>query len=240
LLRKLAAPVPPEIRHDAYVAGKATAAARWLRSVPAAMPDDVFPGVDGLSLTMQHHFEPRGLPYGDAYVLSLITAAVEPEQIFEIGTGTGHGTLVMLRQAPGAHVDTLDLGAQEDASLGTAVGDRPIEAGVVGEAWRGTEYEPSVDQHFGDSATFDFSPFEGRNDLVFVDGAHTADYVEKDTRTALRLVKPGGTIVWDDCHLVHAGVSRTLVGFRKQGYPIQRMAASRLAVLRVPGAPSSP
>ena len=93
----------------------------------------------------------------------------------------------------------------------------------------------SVQQHFGDSATFDFSPFEGSCDLVFVDGAHTADYVEIDTRTALRLVRPGGTIVWDDCHLIHAGVPKTLTRFLKEGHPIRRMASSRLAVLRVPG-----
>jgi predicted O-methyltransferase YrrM len=216
------------------MAARATASSRWLRHIPRAVPEELFPGIDDLSVTMQHQFEPRGLPYGDAYVLSLITAYVKPERIFEIGTATGRGTLVMMRQAPEARVDTLDLGAQEDASLGTEEGDHPIDVGVVGEAWRDTPYADSVHQHFGDSATFDFSPFEGRCDLVFVDGAHTEDYVATDSRTALRLARPGATIVWDDCALVHAGVPKVLHGLRRAGHPVYRMAASRLAVLRVP------
>lgn len=33
---------------------------------------------------------------------------------------------------------------------------------------------------------------------VFVDGAHDADSVERDTRLALRLVAPGGVVAWHD------------------------------------------
>lgn len=232
LTRRLASPLPPEIRHQAYVAGRATAAARWLRQIPMVMPQELFPELDDLSITMEHRFEPRGLPFGEAYLLSLVTAAVQPDRIFEIGTATGRGTLAMLRQAPAAKVDTLDLGAQEEASLGTEAGDHPIEPTVVGEAWRDTPFEASVLQHLGDSATFDFSPFEGNYDLVFVDGAHTLEYAARDSQTALRLVRPGGTIVWDDCHLVHAGVPHALHDLRGAGHPVQRFIGSRLAVLR--------
>lgn len=35
-------------------------------------------------------------------------------------------------------------------------------------------------------------------DLVFVDGAHDAESVERDTRIALKAVKPGGAIAWHD------------------------------------------
>lgn len=38
----------------------------------------------------------------------------------------------------------------------------------------------------------------GWYDLVFVDGAHDAESVERDTRIALKAVKPGGAIAWHD------------------------------------------
>jgi len=142
-------------------------------------PKDLFPAVDELAVTMQHEYEPRGLPYGDAYVLPLITAAAAPKRIFEIGTGTGRATLAMLRQAPDAQIDTLDLGTQEGASLGAEEGDLPI----------------------GDSAAFDF-------------------------------IRPGGTIIWDDCHLMHAGVSKALLQLRRDGHSVHRLTGSRLAILR--------
>ena len=39
---------------------------------------------------------------------------------------------------------------------------------------------------------FDFSPYERSIDLVFVDAAHDYSHRLADSRTALRLVKPGG------------------------------------------------
>ncbi len=54
-------------------------------------------------------------------------------------------------------------------------------------------------QHLqGDSRAFDFSPYAGKMDLVFVDGDHHYDSVVEDTRTAFRLIRPGGVIVWHD------------------------------------------
>ncbi len=37
-------------------------------------------------------------------------------------------------------------------------------------------------------------------DLVFIDGQHDAESVERDTRLAARCVKPGGVIAWHDWH----------------------------------------
>jgi len=233
--KTLTARVPPELRHQVYLVRRGAAAARYLRHLPTAPAEQLFPGIEELEINMQHRFENRGLPHGDAYVLSLITAYLRPGRIFEIGTGTGRATLLMLRQAPGALVDTLDLGDDNRAELGSERSDLPIEGSRVGEAWLGTEYAGRVSQHFGDSARFDFSQFGAEMDLVLVDGAHTADYAARDSRTALRLVRPGGTIVWDDCHLMHAGVSKALVDLRRAGHPVYRVANSRLAALRVAG-----
>jgi predicted O-methyltransferase YrrM len=219
-------------RHQVFLLRRAARSARNLRLLESATLGDLFPGVNDLEVAMRHNFRPRGLPHGDAYVLALITASVAPARIFEIGTGTGEGTLLMARNAPGARIDTLDLGAQEDASLGEQRGDAPLGADAVGAAFQGTEFERSITQHLGDSAKFDFTPFAGQMDLVFVDGAHTADYVRADSLAAFALLAPGGTVVWDDCHLYHPGVSEGLAELRKEGRPITRIETSRFAALR--------
>jgi hypothetical protein len=207
-------------------------AARYLPRLPSALLEDLFPGVEGLTISMQHQVSRRALAHGEAYVLSLITAYLRPKRIFEIGTAKGQGTLLMARQAPEARIDTLDLG-QGPPSLRPQRDEPPIsDADVVGEAFRGTPHDQVITQHFGDSATFDYEPFKGRIDLVFVDGAHTYDYVRADSSTALELLAPGGVIVWDDCSYVCPGVSRALLQLRKSGKPIYRVHGTSFAVMR--------
>ena len=49
-----------------------------------------------------------------------------------------------------------------------------------------------------DSAKFDPTPYESKMDLVFVDGAHSADYVRNDSEKGWRMLRPGGVLVWHD------------------------------------------
>jgi predicted O-methyltransferase YrrM len=227
------------IRHQLFLARRAVACARHLRHLPAVVLGDAFPGIDELEITVGHRFRPRGLPHGDAYVLALIVAYLQPARIFEIGTGTGEATALMARQAPGARIDTLDLGARP-AALGTQRGDLPLEAQSVGEAFRDGPWASSIHQHLGDSAGFDFSPFHGRTDLVFVDGAHTARYTLNDSRAALAMAGERGVVLWDDCHLHHPGVSRALVGARRRGTAVARLADTRFALWQGAGSPRTP
>lgn len=100
------------------------------------------------------------------------------------------------RDQPWAH----DLDASSATALDLASDDhhffRPDEA--TGEAFHDTPEAERITQLWGDSATFDFSPYEGKVDLVYIDGAHTYDYVKADTANALRMLSPTGMIVWDD------------------------------------------
>jgi hypothetical protein len=51
----------------------------------------------------------------------------------------------------------------------------------------------------GNSLDFDFSPYAGKFDLVFVDGDHHYESVKKDTENAFRLLKDDSAmIVWHD------------------------------------------
>jgi predicted O-methyltransferase YrrM len=55
--------------------------------------------------------------------------------------------------------------------------------------------------HIGhDSKTFDYTPYLGTCDLVFIDGDHSYDGVRSDTERAFRLLRDDrSVIVWHDC-----------------------------------------
>ncbi len=57
----------------------------------------------------------------------------------------------------------------------------------------------------------------GIADLVFIDGAHDSDSVERDTRTAARLLKPGGIVVYHDAHYDTVREAWSRVGFTPDG-----------------------
>ena len=57
----------------------------------------------------------------------------------------------------------------------------------------------NVTHLFGDSATFDWTPYIQNCDLIFIDGDHSTEAVERDTQTALKLRKNTNSIlVWHD------------------------------------------
>jgi predicted O-methyltransferase YrrM len=136
-------------------------------------------------------------------VLAALCRAVEAKTFFEIGTNRGRTAWSVARNNPQCHVYTLDLpdkAALENVALDIHQSDRNFFAGEWdrGEAFRDTPEAERITVLHGDSATFDFTPFAGQMDVVFVDGAHTYAYVKSDTENALALLAAGGTIVWDD------------------------------------------
>lgn len=146
----------------------------------------------------------RNVSWDDGNITLLeLTAAVKlikrynPRKIFEIGTFNGRTALNMAcNTAEGAIVYTLDL---------------PEKNGRAGARFHGADCENKIIQLFGDSAAFDFSPYENSVDLVFVDGAHTYDYALSDTEKALKLLKNGrGIILWHDYSWVWPDVTRAL------------------------------
>jgi Methyltransferase domain len=135
----------------------------------------------------------------------LLLAALSKElgcrSFFEIGTNRGRTAWTVARTDPALEVLTLDvpLGAQ-DTALELAADDRRFFRGEdwCGEAFRDTPEAERITQLWGDSATFDFAPYTGRIDFVYIDGAHTYDYVMRDTQSALSILSPAGVIAWDD------------------------------------------
>lgn len=154
--------------------------------------------------------EVREASGGDGSISALELIAViklikthHPHRLFELGTFDGRTTLNMAaNSAPEAEVFTLDLpkSASHSAQLRLEVSDRKyIDKDISGAKYRGTEFESKIHQVFGDSASYDFAMFFGTMDLVFVDAAHSYEYVLNDSKIALKLLREtGGVILWHD------------------------------------------
>jgi hypothetical protein len=135
-------------------------------------------------------------------------------------------------------VFTLDLPADERAAFALAPGERQYvdkpQPGArfraCGSAWQAAARR--ITQLLGDSATFDWTPYEGRAGLVFVDGSHAYDYVREDSATALRLVAKGGLVLWHD-YGRWEGVSRALEELEAEcGLGLRHIAGTSLVVWR--------
>lgn len=140
------------------------------------------------------------------YELAVINALVATRpvgQALEIGTFDGRTTLNLAAHMPtDGRVYTLDLPPEQvnQTNLSIAHGDEKfIVKNESGARFKGRPEAARITQLYGDSASFDFSPYAGKMDLVFIDGAHSYDYVISDTKHALALIKSGrGLLLWHD------------------------------------------
>jgi hypothetical protein len=103
---------------------------------------------------------------------------------------------------------------------------------AVGRQYRGTPYEASIRQVFGDSARLDWDRLGGNFDLVFIDGSHSYDYVISDTNNALAHVRPGGVLIWHD-YVMLKDASTALDDF-PGAINVRQVAGTRLAVATTP------
>lgn len=135
--------------------------------------------------------------------LCRLVRALQPKRLFELGTFDGRTTLNLAANVPqNAVVFTLDL---PRSSVATSVARihrhevRYADKAESGSRFRGTDAERKIVQLEGDSGKFDFTPYYGTMDFVFIDASHTFDYVVNDSLHALGMMRPsGGTIVWHD------------------------------------------
>ena len=179
-------------------------------------------------------------------IINRLVKYTEPLAIFEIGTFDGRTTLNMASHAPpGASVFTLDLPPSEvdDTALGIEFGDRLyIEKAASGSRFSRSDMASRIEQLYGDSATFDFGRFEQKIDFLFVDGAHSYEYVLKDSETAMRLVRPGGVILWHDYlpagPTAWPGVTKALEELQTRDPrfgTLRHIAGTTIVIMQVPG-----
>ncbi len=147
---------------------------------------------------------PGGTSDTEAWVLAVL--AKRAKNIFEFGTCTGKTTYLMALNAPDdAVVTTLTLGpdqvetySQEATDSEKSVKDAITESVFTEFLYTNTPVEHKVRQLFMDSKKLDESQYAGKMDLIFVDGSHAYSYVVSDTQKALKMLAPGGIVLWHD------------------------------------------
>jgi predicted O-methyltransferase YrrM len=132
------------------------------------------------------------------------------KNIFEFGTFTGRTTYQLALNLP------------DDGSIHTLDIQRDVEQGhlfkkgygnyTVGSDFYAAEEKirRKIHQHLGNSVVFDYRNWFGQIDLVFIDGGHQYPVVHSDSRNALKMVRPGGIIVWDDYGIFWPEVRKAL------------------------------
>ena len=201
-------------------------------AIPAATFAELFPEFVTANLTVSRADVDRhswNVRLHEAIYLGQMVAALGARQIFEIGTFDGGTTRTLAEQSPAdAVVHTIDLPESAFDATQTPNG---FTGARVGEKHRASPAAGKVRQIRADASSFDFEPFAAAMDFVFVDAAHDYPHGVADSRTALRLVRPGGVVVWHDFEpywsgLVHAICEATA------GRPLRKLSGTSMAVLR--------
>jgi predicted O-methyltransferase YrrM len=180
-------------------------------------------------------------------VISGIIKKETPRRIFEIGTFDGRTTLNMAYSSEqDCEIFTLDLpsNGRNETKHRLATYDRTlVDKQPVGNRIVTSDLlcKRKITQLYGDSATYDFTPYYHTCDLVFVDAAHDYENALNDSRTAVQLIgNRNGVILWHD-YKPNCDVVRALNTLREL-YPELKMfqiAGTTLAYCRVLGGDSS-
>jgi hypothetical protein len=107
-------------------------------------------------------YEDGMLPSGQMMVLLAVAVAEQPKEVLEIGTFMGHTTRALAENLHSATIHTIDLPEsftpEEDRVTDILKDDlHLIRRRVVGQEYRGAPCEVHIRQHFGDTATWDFT-----------------------------------------------------------------------------------
>jgi len=209
------------------------------RLLPVRGLGELFPGIQSTEVRFPVSLlEGRGewtLPLAELSTLIAICSHTRPRRIYEMGTYTGTATLAMAMNTPrSTEIFTLDLDPAETAALGLTPDGTDASRFIVGSSYRGTPFESRVCQLTGNTMTFDHSPYYRTMDLVFIDANHTYPFVKNDTENAFKLLRSGGSIIWDDYawderHPECAGVTQCLNELAPSR-PVFQIRGTRLAI----------
>jgi predicted O-methyltransferase YrrM len=176
--------------------------------IPDLLLCQIFPpAIEEESIVMQRFLGKWGNLSVEAVAkICLICRWLKPRLVFEIGTFTGMTTYQIAQNcSKGTYIFTLDLPPNSTSQYEMSSMDRHVSSHFEGKlgTQTGCYFADklglyNIKQLWGDSATFDFSSFYHKVDLVFIDAAHDYENKKSDTKNALRMVKPGGIIIWDN------------------------------------------
>ena len=149
----------------------------------------------------------------EAAALSALIHKINAKRIFEFGTYKGVSTTQLALNLPqGGMVFSLDL--PEDHPAYSLAIPKVAEQQIAAEKGKGIliphDLGGKVTFLRADSAKFDTTPYRESMDLIFVDGAHSYEYVKNDTVKGMEMLRPGGIVAWHDCTTSHPDVVRYL------------------------------
>lgn len=123
-------------------------------------------------------------------------------RIFEFGTFDGRTTLNLHLNRPQAQIHTIDFPPdQHTLPDGKTAGEL-----VTDEA----SSDGGVTKLHGNTLTYDFGPYLGQQDFVFIDAGHSYRNAKADTTTALRMLEGNeGVVLWHD-YATWPGVTRAV------------------------------
>ncbi|MGZ5242480.1 MAG: class I SAM-dependent methyltransferase [Bacteroidia bacterium] len=178
---------------------------------PLLIPEDINFGPCEIRLTATNVSD-GSISLFELVTISQLCKYYNPSAIFEIGTFDGRTTLnLSLNAVQNCKIYTLDLPEKDLKTTKFKLAE--YEDNYVNKPHSGYYFQTNPEikniyQLYGDSATFDYSPFMNSIDFVFIDGSHAYDYVKSDTEKAISMLKNNkGMIVWHD-YGIWNGVTR--------------------------------
>jgi predicted O-methyltransferase YrrM len=158
---------------------------------------------------------------GEIDALATCVAQLKPRIVFEIGTYNGFATLHFAYNTPdNSIIYSLDLPPNYSETLYNEKSKFSYDDLLVAELSKKNvnhrlfKKDPKgkkIIELFGDSSTYDFSPYYRKIDLVYIDGNHSYDFVKSDTENAFKMLSERGVIVWHDFdYIIHRDVFKYL------------------------------
>jgi len=153
------------------------------------------------------------LPSERGLIFLCLLARMGCSPIVEFGTLRGRTTYNLALNSDEV-VTTVDIGnvAGEAIDVGANIEKHPYPSHKTGELFLNgpANVRNKIRQVIGDSTKLEFPELYGKAGLVIVDGGHSYEVCKSDSVKALRLVKEGGVIVWDDYGSYWPGVKQAL------------------------------
>lgn len=203
-----------------------------LESIPEIGLEDLVSSPSPVVLSPHLQLGEGAMPARDLLPFLALLCSLRPLQAFEIGTFNGTATSMMALNSPDTVIHTLDL-PPDDRTGGTLLEQDDfhlIKKRKLGAAFP-LAPQGRIIQYHGDSACWDYSLVREAT-FVFIDGAHTYDYIRNDTEKTLAHCRKPLTVVWHDCDLYHGGVVRWLSEMVAKGMPVRRIRGTALAVMQ--------
>ncbi len=203
----------------------------WL-GLPRCNIDQIITDAESIPVTLiEYQYAYGDMPLHEVVMLCRIVRHRQPRIVFEIGTYLG-GTTLQLVVNSQAKVYTLDHpppGHKDYVQPPIWDPESDVHPDQPGIRFLGSQYEIRIHQLFGDSQTYDFMPYHGSVDLVFVDGCHHYEFVHRDSLNAIRMISPNGVIVWHDYASYAPGVVRALNELNNE-YSLRHITGTSLVI----------